>query len=259
MSLAEDTKFYLGTIKNPKTTTWFKAANLGKNKLGALAKTMATKAGIPYRVTNHGAGRRTSITTLLADGVSENRVMQLSGHKNITSLNTYHTATMAQQKDVSDRLTKYFAIKAADVPDEPMPVPDKPVPILLSDDTRSDVKTPDIAKTDVAMPDVLGTELEEADLPAVSDTDLLEVLTQYEHQHQPQLEGQIQKLYDNPTGHQRVNKPFVVDIPSYNNSLSQTKMFTPQLHFLNNCTISAPVSIYMGMPGPASSNQTDTD
>ena len=53
------------------------------------------------KISNHSA-RKTSITTLLNNNVHPMHVSQLSGHKNIESLKSYHTASSKQKRNMSD-------------------------------------------------------------------------------------------------------------------------------------------------------------
>ena len=59
-------------------------------------KTMAVNAGIHGRKTNHSA-RKTMVTRL----VQSNIHAQLTGHKNLKSLDSYSVASVGQQKSMS--------------------------------------------------------------------------------------------------------------------------------------------------------------
>jgi len=61
---------------------------------------MAEKAGLQGRHVNH-SGRKTCISTLLDAGYHPTEVAQISGHKNLMSLNHYHSLNMAKQKEMS--------------------------------------------------------------------------------------------------------------------------------------------------------------
>ena len=56
------------------------------------------------KVANHSA-RKTSISTLLNNDIHPLHVSQLSGHKNIDSLKSYHTASLKQQEKISNMLS----------------------------------------------------------------------------------------------------------------------------------------------------------
>ena len=49
------------------------------------------------KISNHSV-RKTSTSRLLYDGVPENFVMQLSGHKNLQSLSSYKSASITHQR-----------------------------------------------------------------------------------------------------------------------------------------------------------------
>ena len=102
-----DDRFYLQVNRSKKLkdpSIWYKDQPLGKNSIGDLAKTMSTKGGLKGKKTNHG-GRRTAITTLVHNKVPPNYIMQLSGHKNVQSINNYSTLSIIQQKEMSNMLS----------------------------------------------------------------------------------------------------------------------------------------------------------
>ena len=73
---------------------------MGKNRLGQLAKVMSVKAGLTARHVNHSA-RKTCITKLLDAKTPPTEVAQLSGHKNLLSLNQYNTVNLQRQIEMS--------------------------------------------------------------------------------------------------------------------------------------------------------------
>ena len=79
---------------------------MGKNKIGRFLSS-ATK-NLPLstggKLTNHSV-RKTCIKTLLDSGVSHNSVAQLSGHKNLKSLDSYAVASQQQQRQMSKILS----------------------------------------------------------------------------------------------------------------------------------------------------------
>ncbi|CAH3114587.1 unnamed protein product [Porites lobata] len=99
-----DSPFYLGInhIKNPTEKPWFKASAMGVNKLNSLMKTMADKAGFDEkrRLTNHSA-RKTMIQKLNDNNIPPTHIMQLSGHRNVQSVNNSSTVSNEQQKNMS--------------------------------------------------------------------------------------------------------------------------------------------------------------
>ena len=102
---APDSRFYLAINPHLGKTgrngdAWFVAAPMGKNKLGQIAKVMAEKAGLQGRHTNH-SGRKTCITKLLNANVPPTEVAQLSGNRNLMSLNQYNTVSKERQQHMS--------------------------------------------------------------------------------------------------------------------------------------------------------------
>jgi hypothetical protein len=104
-----DSRFYLQPIKSPKTSIWFSIQPLGKNTIGNIARNMAKQAKLPStRVTNH-SGRKTAIKTLLHSNVAPTDVIQITGHKNVQSLNAYSHLSMDQQHAISNMLSSHAA------------------------------------------------------------------------------------------------------------------------------------------------------
>ena len=64
----------------------------------------STSAELPGRKTNHSA-RKTIITTLTNNNVPETEIIQLTGHRNLQSLNS----SSLQQKEMSHALSAYSA------------------------------------------------------------------------------------------------------------------------------------------------------
>ena len=74
---------------------------MGPSTLGSIVKNMASEAKIPNkRITNHSA-RKTSISTLKHSNFDPLNIAQLSGHRNLKSLNDYSSASDEQQKAMS--------------------------------------------------------------------------------------------------------------------------------------------------------------
>ena len=105
-----DGPFYLGInyIKDPLNSNkpWFKATPMGQNKLNGLMKTMSEKAGLDAnrRLTNHSA-RKAMVQKLNDNNIPATHIMQLSGHRNIQSINNYSSINEAQQKQMSSILS----------------------------------------------------------------------------------------------------------------------------------------------------------
>jgi hypothetical protein len=86
--------FYLATNyrRDPESQTWYKGQPLGENTLRTIIKSMAEKAELPGRKTNHSA-RKTTCTKLLHAGVAPTTIQQLTGHSNVQSINKYGAAS----------------------------------------------------------------------------------------------------------------------------------------------------------------------
>ena len=65
---------------------------------------MSEKAGLTGRKVNHSA-RKTTVTSLLHSKVEATTVMQLTGHKNVASINEYSSASLDQQIKMSNILS----------------------------------------------------------------------------------------------------------------------------------------------------------
>ncbi|CAG2255616.1 unnamed protein product [Mytilus edulis] len=104
--VADDCPFYLGFSRQIKDDgVWFSRQALGKNTLSSFVKKMCEDGGIQGRKTNHSV-RKTTITALVHEDIPDTRIMQLSGHKNVQSINSYSSASIEQQKEMSNILSK---------------------------------------------------------------------------------------------------------------------------------------------------------
>ena len=103
--LTSDAPFYLAINhkRNPEDKVWYLNRHLGKRLLkesteAALGK--ENQQGLKRKLTNHSV-RKTSIGRLLDANVEANYVAQLSGHKNLKSLDSYKSASLQNQKAMS--------------------------------------------------------------------------------------------------------------------------------------------------------------
>jgi hypothetical protein len=123
-----DAPFYLA-LNNTKnrssleTKSWFKCNGVGVNKLGSLMKEMAKKSGLQNpKLRNHSA-RKTMIQTLSDSDVPPTHIAQLSGHKNLKSIENYSHISTKQQKNMSNMLANIAStstsLSIAEVPREP--------------------------------------------------------------------------------------------------------------------------------------------
>ena len=106
----DNSPFFLCNIPTAyiKDETWYYPRPLGKNKLGEILSKASKLLGnnnnkSRNKVANHSA-RKTSISKLLDHDVHPLHVSQLSGHKNINSLKSYHTASRSKQQEMSNIL-----------------------------------------------------------------------------------------------------------------------------------------------------------
>ena len=100
-----DSPFYIAstTMAFPTTyDTWFKRNPVGINKLGNMLKKMINRAGISTdkHLSNHSA-RKYLIQKLNDSNIPANQIMQISGHKNIQSINNYSHINQQQHKEIS--------------------------------------------------------------------------------------------------------------------------------------------------------------
>ena len=104
--LEPDSSFYL-SVNYFKTEThasvegnnWFKAQPMGVNKLNNIMKDMTQAAGISGK-TNH-SGRKTLVQKLQDSGVPPNQIIQITGHKNLQSVNNYSSLREKQMESIS--------------------------------------------------------------------------------------------------------------------------------------------------------------
>ena len=100
-----DAPFYLAVNYQPaQDQPWYKRQRMGKNKLGQIMKMLATQGELQGKKTNHSIWK-TMITTLAKHDVPDTQIVQLSGHRNLQSLNAYKKASLQQQKDMSHLLS----------------------------------------------------------------------------------------------------------------------------------------------------------
>ena len=84
-----DALFYLSVNHTTKISdkSWLKASVMGVNKLNSLMKTMTDRAGVDNsHLTNHSARKRMT-QTLNDKDIPPSHIMQLSGYRNVQSIN----------------------------------------------------------------------------------------------------------------------------------------------------------------------------
>ena len=98
-----ESPFYLGIKykRQSDSIAWYVNQPMGKNKLGQFMVSASKEVGIvDKKVTNHSV-RKTMIQRLIDSKFTPNEVAQLSGHKNLKSLDSYMTASDKTQKQMS--------------------------------------------------------------------------------------------------------------------------------------------------------------
>ena len=78
---------------------WLKSQAMGVNKLNTLMKEMTETAGIAVK-TNHSA-RKTLVQKLQDNDVPPNQIVQITGHRNLQSVNNYSSLRERQMENIS--------------------------------------------------------------------------------------------------------------------------------------------------------------
>jgi integrase len=101
-SKTPDSPFFLTVNHKRKADSqvWYSKDPLGKNSIGMFLMKAANAAGLSGKITNHSV-RKTCISRLMDADVPTNFVAQLSGHKNLKSLDAYKTASVTHQRQMS--------------------------------------------------------------------------------------------------------------------------------------------------------------
>ena len=97
-----ESPFYLAINRKrmPQNPIWYAKGPLGKNEIGKFLVNAAKNADIQGNITNHSV-RKTCISRLMEANVPTNYVAQLSGHRNLKSLDSYKTASIVHQRKMS--------------------------------------------------------------------------------------------------------------------------------------------------------------
>lgn len=97
-----DSPFFLAINhkRKPGSQIWYSKSPLGKNAIGKFLVNAAKAAGLPGNISNHSV-RKTCISRLMDAEFPENYVAQLSGHKNLKSLDAYKSASHSHQRQMS--------------------------------------------------------------------------------------------------------------------------------------------------------------
>ncbi|KAL3855020.1 hypothetical protein ACJMK2_014251 [Sinanodonta woodiana] len=109
-----ESPFFLSVnVENPKPgQCWYKKTPMGINKLYGIMKKMMTDTGLSLtdkRITPYSV-RKHLIQKLNDEGIPANHIVQISGHKNINSLNNYSNLNPAQSRNISNILSNVPAL-----------------------------------------------------------------------------------------------------------------------------------------------------
>lgn len=82
--------------------TWFKRNPIGTNKLGSMMSTMVHNSEISTdkRLTNHSA-RKYLVQKLCDSNIPPTQIAQISGHRNLSSINNYSSINTDQHQNIS--------------------------------------------------------------------------------------------------------------------------------------------------------------
>ena len=96
-----ESPFYLAINYNRRSESamWYKKSPMGADRISHIMSRMAKKAGLVGKFSNHSV-RRTMCSQLIRSGFHPNLVSQLSGHRSVSSLARYATASIEQQRQM---------------------------------------------------------------------------------------------------------------------------------------------------------------
>ena len=99
--------FYLAVNYKPSPgSKLYKNQRMGKDRIGQFMKRIASEGALSGKKTNHSVGK-TMITSLASSNIPDTQIMQISGHRNVQSLNSYKQVSLQQQQKVSHILSCY--------------------------------------------------------------------------------------------------------------------------------------------------------
>jgi hypothetical protein len=123
--LATNTRLIDAATTADEHLAWFKRQPIGVNKLSTIMAKMSESAGI-RRLTNHSA-RKHLVQKLSDAGIPANQIMQVTGHRNVNSINNYSSININQQKTISNIIANPEQ-HGPPPPIQPQPIPDINVP-----------------------------------------------------------------------------------------------------------------------------------
>ena len=107
--MADDSLFYLAVNTEVPTAgkKWFKAAPLGVNSLRSMVTNMlaASQVHSDKKLVNHST-RKHLVQKLVDNNIAPNEIEQITGHKNINSLDNYSAISDRRQQHTSTVLSR---------------------------------------------------------------------------------------------------------------------------------------------------------
>ena len=100
---APDDVFYLQPLRKPLPNCWYQPRPVGHNVLSKTVKKLTSKVGAEGYYTNHSL-RRTCATRLFQEGLDEQRIMAITGHRSTDAVRMYKTISVTQEEEASDIL-----------------------------------------------------------------------------------------------------------------------------------------------------------
>ncbi|CAC5383292.1 unnamed protein product [Mytilus coruscus] len=107
ISVMQRTQFYLAPrtipLDDTRSQIWFLRQKVGE-KMGSIVKTMQIEGGLDEnkRLTNHSA-RTYRVQKLRSNEIADTDIMQISGHKNVNSINS--SFSESKQRKISNLLS----------------------------------------------------------------------------------------------------------------------------------------------------------
>ena len=102
-AVAEHKPFYLTPRQKVNAVVWFTTVPVGVNTLGGAVKRVCLKADVKGNYTNHSL-RATAATRLYHQGVDEQQIQEVTGHRSLEALRLYKRTHDGQRLTVSRML-----------------------------------------------------------------------------------------------------------------------------------------------------------
>ena len=100
MNLPESPFYSAVNQKLNEHSKLYKCQPLGVHHINGFMKTLSEIAELPGRKTNHSA-RKTTVQKLCNSGIPDSTVLQVSGHRNVHSLNNYKKSHLLNNSNLS--------------------------------------------------------------------------------------------------------------------------------------------------------------